>query len=307
MSGAERLIEAFLEMLSAERGASRNTIDAYRRDLADLSTHLGKAGGDLARVDGAGLRDYVARLGRTAAASSTVARRISTYRQFFRFLYGEGLRPDDPTAALDAPKRGRALPKILSEAEVDRLLVEASRDERPEGVRLRAMVELLYATGLRVSELVGLPLAAARGTKRTIALRGKGGKDRIVPLSAPARAALDAYLAMRDRGGETRESGARWLFPSTGDSGHLTRQHFARLLKDLAVRADLPPRKVSPHVLRHAFASHLLGHGADLRALQQMLGHADIATTQIYTHLQEERLRELVETRHPLARGSAGR
>ena len=217
------------------------------------------------------------------------------------------MRPDDPTAALDAPKRGRALPKILSEAEVDRLLVEASRDERPEGVRLRAMVELLYATGLRVSELVGLPLAAARGTKRTIALRGKGGKDRIVPLSAPARAALDAYLAMRDRGGETRESGARWLFPSTGDSGHLTRQHFARLLKDLAVRADLPPRKVSPHVLRHAFASHLLGHGADLRALQQMLGHADIATTQIYTHLQEERLRELVETRHPLARASAGR
>jgi len=307
VSASARLIEAFLEMLAAERGAARNTIEAYRRDLADLSAHLEKAGGDLARVDGAGLRDYVARLGRSATASSTVARRLSAYRQFFRFLYGEGLRRDDPTAALDAPKRGRALPKVMSESEVDRLLVEAAKDERPEGVRLRAMVELLYATGLRVSELVGLPLAAARGAKRTIALRGKGGKDRIVPLSAPARTALDAYLALRDRTGEAREAGARWLFPSTGDSGHLTRQHFARLLKDLAIRAGLPPRKVSPHVLRHAFASHLLGHGADLRALQQMLGHADIATTQIYTHLQEERLRELVETRHPLARASAGR
>lgn len=304
MNAPDREIDAFLEMLAAERGSAKNTRESYFRDLADLGKFLRERGGTLLGADAEALRAYFARLARSAVATTTVARRLSAFRQFYRFLYAEGRRSDDPTATLDAPKRGRPLPKTLSEIEVDRLLCAAADDKSPEGLRLRALVEILYATGLRVSELMALPLAAVRGDKRMIMVRGKGGKERLVPLSVPARAALDDYLAFRDRDKDKKAAGARWLFPSSGESGHLTRQHFARLLKGVAARAELPARKVSPHVLRHAFASHLLGHGADLRALQQLLGHADIATTQIYTHLVEDRLRDLVETRHPLVRGA---
>jgi len=306
VSAAEVAIDAFLEMLSAERGAARNTLDSYERDLRDLDKYLGEAGAALDAADAEALRGYFARLSRSAIAPTTIARKLSAFRQFYRFLYAEGRRHDDPTATLDAPKRGRSLPKILTETEVDALLRGAAEDASPEGLRFRALIEILYATGLRVSELVALPLASVRGERRMIPVKGKGGKERLVPLSKPAREALDAYLALRDRD-KTKAAGARWLFPSSGESGHLTRQHFARLLKAAAGRAGLPLRKVSPHVLRHAFASHLLGRGADLRVLQQLLGHADIATTQIYTHLVDDQLRALVETRHPLARAPLGR
>lgn len=244
-------------------------------------------------------------------APRTLARRLSAMRQFFRFLVSDGTRADDPTAGLDPPRLGRPLPKILSEAEVARLIAAAAGWPDEEGARLRALLELLYATGLRVSELVGLPLAAAQRDPRFLLVRGKGGKERVVPLSAPARQALAAYLECRGRFlpqnrrprtklADTKT--ARWLFPSRGADGHLTRQRCGQLLKELALAAGLDPARLSPHVLRHAFASHLLDHGADLRSVQQMLGHADIATTQIYTHVQSERLRRLVETAHPLAR-----
>ena len=222
-------------------------------------------------------------------------------RQFFRFLVSDGTRNDDPTAGLDAPRLGRPLPKILSETEVGALIAAAADKSEEEGARLRCILELLYATGLRVSELVGLPLAAAQRDPRFLLVRGKGGKERIVPLSMPARRALAAYLGDRGRFVPPRPS-SRWLFPSRGVGGHLTRQRCGQLLKELALAAGLDPARLSPHVLRHAFASHLLDHGADLRSVQQMLGHADIATTQIYTHVQSERLRRLVETAHPLAR-----
>jgi integrase/recombinase XerD len=222
-------------------------------------------------------------------------------RQFYRFLLLDGVRPDDPTAELDTPKLGRPLPKTLSETEIT-LLIDAAREwPGDEGIRLHCILELLYATGLRVSELVTLPFAAARRDPRFLLISGKGGKERVVPLSEPSRAALARYLECRDRFlPDSRPS--RWLFPSRGQAGHLTRQRAGQLLKELAVKASLDPSRVSPHVLRHAFASHLLDHGADLRSVQQMLGHADIATTQIYTHVQSDRLRKLVESAHPLAR-----
>jgi integrase/recombinase XerD len=235
-------------------------------------------------------------------APRTGARRLSALRQFYRFLYAEGLRGDEPTAALDSPHQGRPLPRVLSESEVDALLAAARSRDGPEGLRLAALVEVLYATGLRVSELVALPLAAVRRDPRVLLVRGKGGKERMVPLGEPAREALSAYLEVRRRFCPAGRD-PRWLFPSRAASGHLTRHRFAQLLKALAVEAGVDPGKVSPHVLRHAFASHLLEHGADLRAVQQMLGHADISTTQIYTHVLNERLRRLVETHHPLARG----
>ena len=224
-------------------------------------------------------------------------------RQFYRFLLSEGARADDPTAQLDAPRLGRPLPKILAEEEIDRLIAAAAAWPGEEGMRLRCLLEMLYATGLRVSELVGLPLAAAQRDPRFLLVRGKGGKERLVPLSPPARQALADYLTCRaafvPQASGTKT--ARWLFPSRGMTGHLTRQRCGQMLKELALAAGLDPARLSPHVLRHAFASHLLDHGADLRSVQQMLGHADIATTQIYTHVQGERLRRLVETAHPLA------
>ena len=295
------MIENFLEMLVAERGAARNTVDAYRRDLTDLAGFL--AGNDLTPNEAGteDLRRYLAALTAAGLAPRTVARRLSALRQFYGFLIQEGVRSDDPASALDAPRQGRPLPKILSVAEVDALLAAAQARDGADGIRLVALLETLYATGLRVSELVGLPLAAVSRDQRMLVVRGKGDKERAVPLGDPARKALADYRAVRDRFlKKGRES--TWLFPSRSSSGHLTRHRFAQLLKELAVVAGLDPDKVSPHVLRHAFATHLLDRGADLRSVQQMLGHADIATTQIYTHVVEERLKSLVEDHHPLAR-----
>ncbi|MGD9617201.1 MAG: site-specific tyrosine recombinase XerD [Alphaproteobacteria bacterium] len=304
MSG--RRIEAFLEAVAAERGAARLTVSAYRADLGDLAAFLAARGVVLESAEAAALRDYVGAMTARCLAPRTVARRLSAMRQFFRFLISDGSRADDPTTDLDPPRLGRPLPKILSRSEVELLIAAASEWPGGEGTRLRAVVELLYATGLRVSELVGLPLAAIGRDPRFLVVRGKGGKERIVPLSEPARRALADYLEIRTLFVPRTEAGGpkagRWLFPSRGGAGHLTRQRCGQLLKELALKAGLDPALLSPHVLRHAFASHLLDGGADLRSVQQMLGHADIATTQIYTHVQGERLRLLVETAHPLAR-----
>jgi integrase/recombinase XerD len=295
-----RHVEAFLEMLVVERGAAKLTIAAYANDLADFAGFLAAGKTDVAMADAATLRRYLARLADAGLAARTTARRLSCLRQFFRFLYAEGIRTDDPTAALDAPRLGRPLPKILGEDEVKRLIAAAEARGGAEGLRLVCLLELLYATGMRVSELVSLPLARLRD-ERFLVVRGKGGKERMVPLSGPARTALAAYGAVR---GSFLKEGevSRYLFPSRGAEGYLTRRRCGQLLKELALAAGIDPARVSPHVLRHAFASHLLDHGADLRSVQQMLGHADIATTQIYTHVQSERLRKLVEEHHPLAR-----
>jgi integrase/recombinase XerD len=295
-----RHVEAFLEMLAAERGAAKLTIDAYRNDLGDFAGFLAAAGKPVEAADAAALRRYLARLSGAGLSPRTTARRLSSLRQFHKFLFAEGVRGDDPTAQLDSPRLGRPLPKILSEAEIKSLIDKAHTLQGAEGKRLVCFVELLYATGLRVSELVALPLARLR-EERFLLIAGKGGKERLVPLSAPARAALTEYAALR---GTFLPEGAtsRFLFPSRGAKGHLTRRRCGQLLKALALDAGIDPARVSPHVLRHAFASHLLDHGADLRSVQQMLGHADIATTQIYTHVQGDRLRTLVETHHPLAR-----
>ena len=294
-------LEAFLEMLAAERGAARLTLAAYRNDLIDLSSFLAQRGLALDAADAEALHDYLAAAGTRRLAPRTLARRLSAIRQFFRFLLTDSVRADDPTSGIDTPRLGRPLPKMLSEGEVSRLIDTAQRWPDEEGVRLRCVLELLYATGLRISELVTLPLAAAQRDPRFMLVRGKGGKERVVPLTPPSREALAAYLICRKAflpDGQV----SRFLFPSRGREGHLTRQRCGQLLKELALGAGLDPARLSPHVLRHAFASHLLDHGADLRSVQQMLGHADIATTQIYTHVQGERLRRLVETAHPLAR-----
>ncbi len=287
-------------MLVAERDARPNTLAAYLRDLSDFAEFLG---GAVAAASSADLRAYMASLSRRGLSPRTAARRLSTLRQFHKFLYAEGLRGDDPAAALDSPRQGRRLPKVLSEAEVDGLLAAARRRKGPEGQRLLALLELLYASGLRVSELISLPLAAVRRDPRVIFVRGKGGRERMVPLGEPARAAISAYLPLRKHF-FSQQADSPWLFPSGAREGHLTRQRVGQLLKDLAVEAGIARDKVSPHVLRHAFATHLLDHGADLRALQQMLGHADISTTQIYTHVLNERLKTLVQDHHPLARQS---
>ncbi|HET7594326.1 MAG TPA: site-specific tyrosine recombinase XerD [Stellaceae bacterium] len=294
-----RHVEAFLEMLAAERGAAPLTRAAYRADLADVAGALSGAPIETAATDD--LRQYLARLAKARLAPRTAARRLSALRQFYRFLVLEGVRKDDPTAALDAPRLGRPLPKLVSEEEATKLLDAARAKPGPEGVRLVCLLELLYGTGLRVSELVGLPLAATRGDQRFLLVRGKGDKERLVPLGAPARAALAAYLAVRGHFLGEGES-SRWLFPSRSADGHLTRRWCGMLLKELALAAGLDPARLSPHVLRHAFATHLLDHGADLRSVQAMLGHADIATTQIYTHVQGDRLHRLVTEHHPLAR-----
>lgn len=292
-------VEAFLEMLVAERGVSKNTLDAYRRDLADAGGWLTGRRRSLAAADSDDLRGYLDGLERAGMAARTAARRLSALRQYYRFLYADGHRTDDPTTVLDAPRQGRPLPKILSEAEVDALL-DAARDvDGPEGVRLVCLLEVLYATGLRVSELVGLPFAAVARDPRVLLVRGKGDKERMVPLTDAAMAAIADYKAVR--GAFVIGKTSVFLFPSRSAEGHLTRRRFGQLLDDVAVEAGIDPGRVSPHVLRHAFATHLLDHGADLRSVQQMLGHADISTTQIYTHVLAERLRALVESHHPLA------
>jgi integrase/recombinase XerD len=291
--------EAFLEMLAAERGAAALTLDAYGRDLADFAGFLGRTPIDAA--DESDLRRYLARLEATGLSPRTAARRLSALRQFHKFLLSDGIRADDPTASLDGPRQGRRLPKLLSETEVTALIAAAARNRTPEGLRLSAILELLYASGLRISELVTLPLAAVARGEAYITVRGKGGKERLVPIGGGARAALDAYLAIR-AGFLEPDKPARWLFPSRGAGGHLTRNRCGQLLKALALEAGIDPAKLSPHVLRHAFATHLLAHGADLRSVQQMLGHADIATTEIYTHVDVDRLTRLVTTAHPLAK-----
>jgi len=322
--GADRkLIELFLDMLAAEQGAGDNTLSAYRSDLEDLSAFLARARKSFVRADTDSLRDYLADLDARGFKSSSVARRLSAIRHLYRFLLTERVRGDDPAAILSGPRRGRPLPKVLSIAEVDRLLAQAKAlaeaegppAQRLRGARLACLLEVLYATGLRVSELVALPASAARRDARMLVVRGKGNKERLVPLNDAARAAMASYLAAqsaRAAGGganpaakaaAAKPPASKWLFPSSGDSGHLTRQHFARELKELALAAGLPARLVSPHVLRHAFASHLLHNGADLRIVQTLLGHSDISTTQIYTHVVEERLKSLVRDLHPLGDG----
>ena len=297
-------------MLAAERGAGENTLAAYRNDLADLAAHLRAAGRNIADADTDDLRGFLSGLAERGFKASSLARRLSAVRQLYRFLYAEGKRIDDPAAVLEGPKRGRNVPKVLSIAEVDRLLAQARTNmddaKQPPVARLRAarllcLLEVVYATGLRVSELVALPATAARRDQRMLVVRGKGGKERLVPLNQAAKRAMAEYLALRAEGEGKRPS--KWLFPSFGEQGHLTRQHFARELKTLGARCGITGDRLSPHVLRHAFASHLLHNGADLRVVQTLLGHADISTTQIYTHVLEERLKTLVRDLHPLAEG----
>jgi len=299
------LIEAFLEMMSAERGAAENTLAGYRRDLEEASAAIPGGLGPAATDD---LRLYLGSIAARGFAASSQARKLSALRQFFKFLYGEGLRPDDPTGTLDSPRKARALPRTMSEGETGRLLDRAAAEagddrlagpERHAAVRMHALVEVLYATGLRVSELVALPVTVALRDERFFAVRGKGGRERMVPLSRRAMTAMHRWLGERGLTPTLGES--PHLFPAVSGSGHLPRQVFARDLKGLAARAGIPAARVSPHVLRHAFASHLLQNGADLRAVQQLLGHADISTTQIYTHVLEERLVRLVNDHHPLA------
>jgi integrase/recombinase XerD len=319
-AGDASLIALFLDMLAAEQGAPANTIDAYRRDLEDLTAFLRQSRRTLLQAATDDLRAYLADLDTRGFKSSSVARKLSATRHLFRFLLGEGVRDDDPAAILSGPKRGRTLPNVLSIGDVDRLLsqvkstaerTDITPSQRIRALRLSCLLEVLYATGLRVSELVTLPLGAARRDARMIVVRGKGGKERFVPLNETAKQAMADYLAAMDAAkGDGKNTGkaakgttkaTAWLFPSFGESGHLTRQHFARDLKELAAATGIPPRLVSPHVLRHAFASHLLHNGADLRIVQTLLGHTDISTTQIYTHIVEERLKSLVRDLHPLA------
>ncbi|HSI39464.1 MAG TPA: site-specific tyrosine recombinase XerD [Xanthobacteraceae bacterium] len=300
-------VALFLDMMAAERGAGANTLDAYGRDLEDYETVLAGRGCDVVSCTTADVRAFLAELSARGFATASAARRLSALRQLHRFLYLEGLRGDDPAAVLEGPKRGRPLPKVLSLDEVTRLIDAAharaaepglTPAERVRRARIACFVELLYATGLRVSELAALPAAAARASGDAIIVRGKGGKERMVPLGGPAKAAMAGFRAALAEAG--KPAGGRFLFPSWAESGHVTRQQIALDLKDLAVAAGLEPAKLSPHVLRHAFASHLLAHGADLRVVQTLLGHADVSTTQIYTHVLDERLKSLVRDLHPL-------
>jgi integrase/recombinase XerD len=294
--------EAFLEMMAAERGASPHTLAAYRLDLADLAGFLAgrKLGLDTAAAED--VEAFFTSLGARGLSGATAARRRAAVRQFYRFVLGEGWSDDDPSRRVSAPRQGRPLPKVLTRDEIERLIAAAAGDGDAAGARLSAMVELAYASGLRVSELTSLALAAVAGDPAYLIVKGKGGKDRLAPLGERARAALKAYLPHRR---EFLAKGAKdspWLFPSRGRGGRLTPRRFAQLLEKAATGAGLDPAGVSPHVLRHAFATHLLEGGADLRVVQTLLGHSDIATTQIYTHVTQDRLAEVVRTRHPLAR-----
>ncbi len=296
-------IEAFLEMMAAERDASPHTLAAYGRDLADAETWLGDAGGLMAAPQEA-LEAWFADLSRRGLSAATAARRRASVRQFYRFALGEGWRTDDPSRRLDAPKQGRSLPKTLSRDEIEALLAAAGAADSAAGLRLIALVEMAYASGLRVSELLALRVEAVRRDPAYLIVRGKGGKERLAPLNTAAREAIKAWLDARDAVRKPGAPDSVWLFPSHGKSGHLTPRRFAQLLDQAAVSAGIDPARVSPHVLRHAFATHLLEGGADLRVVQTLLGHADIATTQIYTHVAGDRLRQGVETKHPLSRKS---
>ena len=287
--------------MAAERGASNNTCQAYQRDIADFSVWMSHRGRSVEAATSDDIRGFLSALADRQLAASSSARKLSTLRQFFGFLQGDGHRSDNPTAIVDSPRQGRSLPKVLSEADVDRLLAATRTVKGPAGIRLTAMMELLYATGLRVSELVALPLNAVTGKRQFLLVTGKGNKERLVPITGEARAAVDAYLEiwlMFVPDGKQ----SKFLFPSRGKEGHITRRRFAQMLSDLAPGAGLHHHEVSPHILRHAFASHLLANGADLRLVQQMLGHADISTTQIYTHVLDARLKNLVNDMHPLSK-----
>ncbi len=308
------LIESFLDMLTTERGAAMNTRQAYWRDLADISLYLKNNESsdiDVATTDQ--IKAYLKNLKNKPTAKNnttgsiavrTIARRLSAMRQFYRYLISEGKREDDPTSTIESPKQGRSIPKTLTEKEVSHLIKTAAEQNSKESLRLVCLIELLYATGLRVSELVGLPLSAISDNKEFLIVTGKAGRERMVPLSPPAQKAIKEYLdskARKDETGGTQQE--KWLFPSkTSGSGHITRQRFAQLLKDLAKDAKMDDGRVSPHVLRHAFATHLLNNGADLRSVQKMLGHADIATTQIYTHILSDKVKETVKEKHPLSK-----
>lgn len=304
---ASLAIENFLEMMSAERGAAHNTLESYRRDLEACADVMSARGINMTEAKTDDIRHVLDGMANEGFAATSQARRLSAIRQFFRFLYSEGFRQDDPTGVIDAPKKQKPLPKIMSVENVGRLLDRATLEakealepaDRIKALRLHALLETLYATGLRVSELVGLPVSVARTDHRFLIVRGKGSKDRMVPLSQKAREALQVFLSLRDSLPGYDDNS--WLFPAFSESGHLARQVFGRELKTLAARAGLSSASISPHVLRHAFASHLLQNGADLRTVQQLLGHADISTTQIYTHVLEERLHKLVSEHHPLA------
>ncbi|MEJ0093528.1 MAG: site-specific tyrosine recombinase XerD [Methylocella sp.] len=306
--GSARLIESFLEMIAAERGAAKNTLEANRRDLSDYAARLADVDKTPLEATSDDIRAYLSHLEKRGLRAASSARKLSSMRQFHRFLVAEGRRADDPAAILEGPRRGRPLPKILSIGEVDHLLAVSKEglddSARPGGERLRALrtaglLELLYATGLRVSELVALPKSVARGKEPLIQVRGKGGRDRLAPISTAARQAILAYRVFLERK-QPGAAAAPWLFPADSESGHLTRQAFARDLKICAVAAGIASVRISPHVLRHAFASHLLQNGADLRVVQELLGHADISTTQIYTHVLDERMKAMVRDLHPL-------
>ena len=301
------LIEAFLDMMSAERGAGANTLSAYRRDLLDFSGHLASQGIGPDKASREQLGVFLAGLSGSGLAPSTQARKLSALRQFYGFLYAEGIRSDDPTQTIAAPRASRPLPKILSGEDLNAMLQAAAQDTSPEGLRLSLIVEMLYGGGLRVSELAGMSLAAVTAKGDFIRVTGKGNKERLSPLSGAARTALEAYLAVRDHFLPKHDKNSRYLFVSRGEDGFLTRRRFHQLLKGLAVTAGIDPAKVSPHVLRHAFATHLVEGGADLRSVQTLLGHADIATTQIYTHVARDHLSRMVRSAHPLAKAAAAK
>ncbi|MGV1758489.1 site-specific tyrosine recombinase XerD [Rhizobium sp. A22-96] len=304
-------LESFLEMMSAERGAAVNTLQSYERDLEDLHGFLSERSVRMTDAGPSDLGAYLSGLAAQGFKPSSQARRLSAMRQFYKFLYAEGLRTDDPTGILDAPKKGRPLPKTMGVEDVTRLLTQAEQEAAADGpdqlqrLRMLVLLELLYATGMRVSELVSLPAKVLDHEGRFLIIRGKGNKERLVPLSQSAISALKAYGRLQtELAANAKQSAPEspWLFPSASQQGYLARQVFARDLKDLAIRAGLTPSLISPHVMRHAFASHLLANGADLRVVQELLGHSDISTTQIYTHVLEERLHQLVQTHHPLAK-----
>jgi integrase/recombinase XerD len=298
VSPASPQIEAFLEMMAVERDASPHTLSAYARDLNDAEDG---ASGGLMAADETAIEGWFADLSRRGLSPATQARRRSAVRQFYRFALAEGWRADDPSRRLDAPKQGRPLPKTLSRDEIERLIAAASAREGAAGVRLICLMELAYASGLRVSELLGLKVQAVRRDPTHLIVRGKGGKERLAPLNDAARTAVKAWLIQRDA--DKARADSSWLFPSGGKSGYLTPRRFAQLLDQAAVDAGIDPARVSPHVLRHAFATHLLEGGADLRIVQTLLGHADIATTQIYTHVATDRLTQVMTSKHPLAKG----
>jgi integrase/recombinase XerD len=304
MSAASGWAEAFLEMMAAERAAAKNTLTAYGKDLAEAAGFLAGLGRDFGSAGAEDIEAYFADLGLRGLSPATAARRRAAVRQFYRFVLGEGWRDDDPSRRVEAPRKGRPLPKVLSRDEVDRLIAAAAAGARDggEGLRLACMVELIYASGLRISELTALPLAALARDPAYLIVTGKGGKDRLAPLNLAARAAVKAWLEVRKDFLPKGDKANPWLFPSRGKAGRLTPRRFAQLLDEAAADAGIDPARVSPHVLRHAFATHLLEGGADLRVVQKLLGHADIATTQIYTHVASDRLAEVVATKHPLGR-----